>query len=143
MTDPYNLQRFIDAQKAVFDTALAELKAGRKQSHWMWFVFPQIAGLGLSSTSRFYAIASLDEAQAYLARPLLGPRLVECVESLLPWAETRSAEQIFGPIDAAKFRSSLTLFEQVGPSAPFATALDSFFDGERDNRTLALLEAAR
>jgi uncharacterized protein (DUF1810 family) len=143
VTDPYNLQRFIDAQEGIFATALAELKAGSKRSHWMWFVFPQIAGLGMSPTSRLYAIASLDEAQAYLNHPRLGARLIECVEAVLPWAVSRNAEEIFGHIDAAKFRSSLTLFEQTGEGGQFAAALDLFFDGKRDNRTLALLNAAR
>ena len=143
MTDPYNLQRFLDAQRDTYETALEELTAGTKCSHWMWFVFPQMAGLGSSPTSQFYAIASLSEARAYLNHALLSVRLTECVTAVSPWAQTRSAEQIFGPIDAAKFRSSLTLFDQAAPDRPFATALNAFFDGERDSRTLALLNGAR
>jgi len=102
VSDPHNLQRFIDAQDGVFDTALAELTAGAKRSHWMWFVFPQLTGLGRSSTAQYYGIASRDEARAYLAHPALGLRLRQCVEALLPWAGRRSPEQILGPIDALK-----------------------------------------
>ena len=139
MRDPFNLQRFIDAQNSVFEIALAELRAGSKQRHWMWFVFPQLAGLGRSSTAQFYAIRSLDEARAYLEHSLLGSRLRRCVEALLPWADQRSAVEILGTIDALKLRSSLTLFEQVMPGDIFARALAAFFGGERDERTLALL----
>ena len=140
MTDPYHLQRFILAQDGVFESALAELRAGRKQSHWMWFVFPQLAGLGHSPTAQHYAIASLDQARAYLAHPLLGRRLRESVAALLPWADRRSPEQILGPIDALKLKSSLTLFDRVEPGGPFERGLAAFFGGERDERTLALLE---
>jgi uncharacterized protein (DUF1810 family) len=140
--DPHDLQRFVDAQDGVFETALAELCAGAKQSHWMWFVFPQLAGLGHSPTAQYYAIRSLDEARAYLAHPLLGPRLRLCVEALLPHAG-RSSEAIFGSIDALKLRSSLTLFDLVAPQDVFARALDVFFAGEPDQRTLALIGSAR
>jgi uncharacterized protein (DUF1810 family) len=143
VSDPYNLQRFVDAQDGVYDTALVELRAGAKRSHWMWFIFPQLAGLGRSPTALLYGIASLDEARAYLADPLLGPRLSECVEALLPWASRHSAEQILGPVDALKLKSSLTLFYQVEPGGLFAAGLAAFFSGERDERTLALLERAR
>jgi uncharacterized protein (DUF1810 family) len=139
--DPYNLQRFVDAQHGVIGTALAELRAGAKRSHWMWFVFPQLAGLGHSPTARFYAIASPEEARAYLDHPLLGSLLRECVDALAPWAGTRSAEQIFGPIDAMKLRSSLTLFDRIEPGASFEQALVNFFGGDRDQRTLALFNA--
>ena len=139
--DPYDLQRFVDAQDGVIDTALTELRAGAKQSHWMWFVFPQLAGLGASSTARFYAIGSLAEAQAYLDHSLLGPRLEECIGALLPWSGARSAEQIFGPVDTLKLRSSLTLFDRIRPDATFEQVLMNFFGGERDQRTLALLDA--
>jgi uncharacterized protein (DUF1810 family) len=142
-SDPHNLQRFIDAQDGVFENALAELRAGSKQSHWMWFVFPQLAGLGRSPTAQFYAIASLGEALDYLEHPLLGARLRECVDALLPWAGKRAPEQILGRIDATKLRSSLTLFDRVAPGDTFARALDAFFNGERDGRTLELLNAAR
>jgi len=137
------LQRFVDAQDGVFETALAELRAGAKRSHWMWFVFPQLAGLGHSPTARFYAIRSLAEARAYLDHPLLGTRLTQCVEAILPHAGHRSAEAILGSVDALKLRSSLTLFELVAPHDIFAKALDAFFGGEPDERTLALIGHAR
>jgi uncharacterized protein (DUF1810 family) len=142
VTDPYNLQRFIDAQKGIYETALAELRRGSKQSHWMWFIFPQLAGLGRSTTAQFFGIASLDEAHAYLAHPLLGPRLRECVEALLR-STGFSAEQILGPVDALKLRSSLTLFDEIEPRAGFAAALAAFYSGQRDGHTLALLNTAR
>ena len=142
-SDSFDLQRFIDAQDGVYETALAELHAGSKQSHWMWFVFPQLAGLGRSPTAQFYAIASLDEARAYLEHPLLGARLRECVDVLQPWAGKRNPEQILGPIDAIKLRSSLTLFGLAAPGDIFARALGAFFNGERDDRTLELLNGER
>lgn len=140
-SDPHNLQRFIDAQDGVFETALTELRSGRKQRHWMWFVFPQLAGLGHSPTARHYAIASLNEARAYLDHPLLGARLSQCVEALLAWSGTRSAEDILGPIDAMKLRSSLTLFDHAAPGGLFAQALAVFFEGRPDERTLALFHS--
>ena len=142
-SDPHNLERFIDAQRDVYETALAELRAGSKQSHWMWFVFPQLAGLGRSPTARFYAIASIDEAHAYLEHPLLGARLRECVDALLPWAGKRTPEQILGSIDATKLRSSLTLFDRVEPAAIFRAGLSSLFSDKVDERTLALLNGGR
>ena len=141
--DPFNLQRFVDAQQGTIDAALAELAAGSKQSHWMWFVFPQLAGLGRSATAIFYAIASLDEARAYLKHPLLGPRLRQCVAVLEPSAGKRSAEQIFGSLDAMKLKSSLTLFDRVEPFGVFDEALVNFFARGRDERTLALLDRAQ
>jgi uncharacterized protein (DUF1810 family) len=136
----FDLDRFVAAQAEIYRQALAELQAGRKQSHWMWFVFPQIAGLGLSPTARFYAIASAAEARLYLAHPLLGPRLAECTQAVLAH-RGRSAEAIFGGIDAMKLRSSMTLFEAVaGDPAPFAAVLEFFFDAERDPATMALLD---
>ena len=140
MNDPYNLERFIDAQRGTFETALSELQAGSKRSHWMWFIFPQLAGLGRSPTAQFYGIRSVDEARAYLAHELLGERLRECVEALLPWADSRTASDILGPTDELKLRSSLTLFDHVGPCTIFDAGLRGFFAGERDERTLALLE---
>jgi uncharacterized protein (DUF1810 family) len=135
----FDLDRFTDAQAATWPAALAELKAGRKQSHWMWFIFPQIAGLGLSPTSVHFAIGSAEEARAYLAHPLLGARLREGVAAMLTH-RGRRAEAILGGIDALKLRSSLTLFEHVADNpALFAEALDSFYDGARDERTLELL----
>jgi uncharacterized protein (DUF1810 family) len=136
--DPLNLQRFVEAQQHTFAQALEELRAGKKQSHWMWFVFPQLAGLGRSATAQYYALSSFAEAAAYLAHPVLGPRLRECTHALLAWAGRRSAEEILGPVDAMKLRSSLTLFDHVAPGKMFAQALDAFFDGP-DERTLALL----
>jgi uncharacterized protein (DUF1810 family) len=137
--DRFDLNRFVDAQAPVYAEALAELRRGRKESHWMWFVFPQLAGLGRSPTARFYAIDSLDEARAYLAHPLLGPRLAECTEAVLAH-RGRGADAIFGSVDAMKFRSSMTLFEAAAEeTGTFAQALDSFFGGMRDTATLALL----
>jgi uncharacterized protein (DUF1810 family) len=143
VSDPYDLQRFIDAQDGVFETALAELIAGSKRSHWMWFIFPQLRGLGLSPTATFYGLVSRDEARAYLEQPLLGRRLRDCAEAILPWAGRRSAEQILGPIDAMKLRSSLTLFDEIESDAVFGEGLDRFFNGARDERSLALLNAQR
>lgn len=130
------LDRFVEAQAGVWAQALAELKAGRKTSHWMWFVFPQIAGLGRSETARFYAIADTTEARAYLAHPLLGARLREAAQALLAH-RGRSAEAMLGGIDAIKLRSSMTLFEAVAPEEPvFAAVLDAFFSGQRDPETV-------
>jgi uncharacterized protein (DUF1810 family) len=139
--EPYNLERFLDAQNGVYEQALAELCAGSKQSHWMWFIFPQLRGLGLSSTAQFYGIVSLGEARAYLNHPILGARLHECLTAILPWADRLSAEQILGLIDALKLRSSLTLFDEVEPGQLFAAGLAAFFGGQHDERTLALLNA--
>lgn len=141
MGDPYDLQRFLDAQEGVFDTALAELCTGSKRSHWMWFIFPQLRGLGHSSTAQYYGIASLDEARAYLDHSVLGARLRQCTEALLPWTSKRKAEDILGSIDALKLRSSMTLFDQVEPDGLFAKVLAGLYGGERDGRTLALLNA--
>ncbi|MCJ2186612.1 DUF1810 domain-containing protein [Novosphingobium beihaiensis] len=138
---PSGLERFTDAQRDVYAQALGELRAGAKRSHWMWFVFPQLAGLGHSPTARFYAIGGLGEAQDYLAHPLLGPRLAECTDAMLNWRGRRGAIAILGPVDALKFRSSMTLFELAAatPGSRFADALDAFHDGQRDARTLQLL----
>ena len=141
MTDPHDLARFVDAQNAggTYEQALQELIAGRKRSHWMWFVFPQIAGLGQSPISRRYAIATLDEATAYLRHPVLGPRLLACV-SALNKIKGRSAEQIFGSIDAQKLRSSMTLFLRAAPGeTSFQQVLDRYFDGLPDRLTDSLL----
>lgn len=133
-----DLDRFVAAQASTHDRALAELRAGRKASHWMWFVFPQIAGLGRSDTARFYAIRDRAEARAYLAHPLLGPRLHAATAAAI--AAPGDAEAIFGGIDAIKLRSSMTLFaEAADDPAAFEAALDRFFGGERDPATLALL----
>jgi uncharacterized protein (DUF1810 family) len=138
-SDPFQLERFVDAQEGVFDTVLSELRDGAKRSHWMWFVFPQIAGLGQSPMSRRYAIRSLDEARAYLGHAALGPRLSQSTEILLGWAGKRDAKAIFGPVDAMKLRSSLTLFAAAAPDdALFGHALAAFF-GSPDPATLRLL----
>jgi uncharacterized protein (DUF1810 family) len=134
--DPYDLARFTAAQTPVYETVLAELRRGRKESHWMWFIFPQIAGLGRSEKARKFALASLAEAEAYLARPKLGARLCECT-SLVLSAENRSATDIFGPIDGLKFHSSMTLFAATFPEGGlFRAALDRFFSSEPDPLTL-------
>ncbi len=135
--DP-DLERFVDAQRDVYGDVLAELRNGRKASHWMWFVFPQFDGLGFSATSRHYAIRSLDEARAYLNHAVLGARLRECTEAVNR-LEGRSAHAIFGSPDDMKFRSSMTLFDLVAePGSLFAAALDKYFSGERDAHTLEL-----
>jgi uncharacterized protein (DUF1810 family) len=134
----FHLQRFVDAQEdmGIYSRALSELRAGRKESHWIWFVFPQIAGLGSSPMSQAYAIRSLDEARAYLAHPLLGPRLRESTEALLAAEPAASAEQILGGIDAIKVRSSMTLFARAAPEESiFGEALDRFYGGEADPET--------
>lgn len=139
--DPFDLARFVDAQDGVHACAVEELKAGQKRSHWMWFIFPQIAGLGFSSTARFYAIAGSDEARAYLAHPVLGPRLIECTK-ILNNLQGRSLTQIFGYPDNMKFRSSMTLFERVaGPDSEFSAALEKYCSGQRDTATLDLLRS--
>jgi uncharacterized protein (DUF1810 family) len=141
MTDPHDLARFVDAQDAAgtYQQALRELHDGHKRSHWMWFVFPQIAGLGRSPIARRYAIASLDEATAYVRHPMLGARLLACVAALNS-LEGRSAEQVFGSIDALKLRSSMTLFLRADPAEPgFQQILDRYFGGLPDPATDRLL----
>jgi uncharacterized protein (DUF1810 family) len=139
MSDPLNLARFVDAQAAVYERVRRELRAGRKESHWMWFIFPQIAGLGQSATSIRFAIASLDEAKAYLAHPVLGPRLRECATLVLE-ADERTTRQIFGSIDEMKFRSSMTLFARAAPGeSVFQRCLDKYFAGAPDEATLTKL----
>ncbi|MEO7688752.1 MAG: DUF1810 domain-containing protein [Sphingomonas sp.] len=133
------LSRFVAAQQDTYPRALAELRAGDKRSHWMWFIFPQIAGLGRSDMARRYAIHDLAEAQAYLAHPVLGPRLRECMAAVLAHAEVRTAEAIFGGIDAVKLRSSMTLFEAASDDHACADVLDAFFAGTRDAETLRLI----
>ena len=139
----FDLQRFVSAQRGSYDGVVDELRRGRKTGHWIWFVFPQIAGLGRSELSRHYAIVSLAEARAYLAHPLLGGRLRECAE-LVPATSGRSAEQIFGSLDAMKVRSSMTLFHRADPDEPlFGAVLDRCFGGVRDEATDALLAQGR
>jgi uncharacterized protein (DUF1810 family) len=141
--DPFNLDRFVAAQAPVLNTVLAELKAGHKRSHWMWFIFPQLRGLGHSSMAQFYGIGSLHEARAYFIHPLLGPRLSLCTETVLS-VQGRSLHDIMGSPDDMKFKSSMTLFSMVaeGDDSPFRRALDVFCDGCHDERTVALLGAA-
>lgn len=141
-SESYDLDRFLDAQRGAYDTALAEIRAGRKQTHWMWFVFPQIEGLGSSSTSRFYAIKSAAEARAFLAHPVLGPRLRECADVVLH-LRARSATEVFGSPDDLKLRSSATLFAAVAePNSVFEHLLAQYFRGEPDKKTLELLANA-
>ena len=136
---PHDLSRFVDAQEAIYDGVVEELRSGRKTGHWIWFIFPQVVGLGRSELSRFYGIASLDEARAYLAHPVLGARLHECVANLLA-VHGRTAEEILGPLDAMKVRSSMTLFLRAAPDDPaFAGVLERFYEGRADAATDALL----
>ena len=138
MTDPFDLDRFVAAQAESYETALGEIRRGAKRSHWMWYIFPQIAGLGRSDMARRYAIRSLDEARAYLAHPILGARLRECVASLQDLIGVTAAA-VFGDIDAVKLRSSLTLFAEAGAGPLFTAALDRWFGGTKDEATLELL----
>lgn len=138
-TDPFDLARFVEAQERDYRTALAELRAGRKRTHWIWYVLPQMRGLGTSGMSRHFGLASLDEARAYLAHPVLGPRLAECVRAI-DEHKAKGAVAILGPVDAAKFRSCLTLFQRAaGPQSVFERALRDFFEGVEDARTCELL----
>jgi len=141
MNEGFDLDRFVTAQQDSFETALGEIKRGHKRNHWMWFVFPQLAGLGSSAMARRYAIGSLDEACAYLAHPLLGSRLRACVEALQD-LEQGTAEEMFGDIDAMKLRSSLTLFGEASGERLFAAAIERWFAGRRDETTLRLLGRA-
>src|SRR3954469_10170736 len=137
--DPYNLTRFTRAQESDYERALGEIRAGQKRSHWMWYVFPQVAGLGSSATSVRYAINSREEASAYLAHPVLGPRLLECAQALLR-IDRRSALQIFGSPDDMKLRSSATLFASVSrDGSVFDRTIDKYFGGQRDERTIELM----
>ena len=137
--DPYDLNRFITAQDGVYDRALAELHGGEKRSHWMWYIFPQIEGLGHSPATHLYSIKSLDEARQYLAHPVLGSRLAECCEAVMA-VQGRSAADIFGHPDDWKLQSSMTLFELVsGPRSVFARVLDKYYQGKRDSRTLQIV----
>lgn len=138
--DAFGLGRFIEAQGRSYETALSELRAGEKRSHWIWYVFPQLRGLGHSDNAQYYGITSLDEARAYLADPILGKRLHECVDALLKLKDT-SAETVLGHVDALKLRSSLTLFRIASPGDnAFVNALDQYFGGKLDPHTITLLE---
>jgi len=139
-SDPFELSRFLKGQDRVYDRVLSELRSGRKRTHWMWFVFPQIEGLGYSSTTQYYSIKSKEEARQYLNHPLLGKRLRECAESILA-LEGLFASSIFGYPDDLKLKSSMTLFASVAePQSVFSRVLEKYFQGNRDERTLALLD---
>lgn len=139
-SDPFQLSRFVKAQEGIYDRALAELKSGRKASHWMWFVFPQIEGLGASSTTRYYSIKSLEEARRYLKHPVLGKRLRECTETIL-CLEGLSASSIFGYPDDLKLKSSMTLFAGVAEGeSVFSRVLEKYYQGNRDESTVAILD---
>jgi uncharacterized protein (DUF1810 family) len=139
MNDPYNLQRFVDAQEPVFEQVLSELRQGHKRTHWMWFIFPQIKGLGHSEPARKFAISSREEAEAYLNHPVLGPRLKECTQ-LVTLVEGRSINQIFGSPDDMKFRSSMTLFSNAtSDNQVFKDALEKYFQGKSDVSTMQRL----
>ena len=136
-----DLGRFVDAQAGTYEQALRELRRGRKTGHWMWWVFPQVAGLGASATSRAYSIADLSEATAYVRHDVLGPRLLECCRALLDLEEDVTAEQVLASIDAMKLRSSMTLFAHADPAEPvFREVLERFYDGREDERTVELLD---
>ncbi|MFA6052913.1 MAG: DUF1810 domain-containing protein [Methylobacter sp.] len=137
---PFDLSRFTSAQESIYDSVLAELRNGRKRTHWMWYIFPQIDGLGRSTTAKHYAIKSMEEARQYLNHPVLGKRLLECAEAVFA-IEGRSVSEIFGYPDNLKLKSSMTLFECVtAPCSMFSRVLDKYFNGERDTLTLQLLE---
>lgn len=137
--DPFKLNRFVTAQKTAYDRVLSELKNGYKQSHWMWYIFPQLDGLAQSATSKYYAIKSVDEAVAYLNHSILGSRLLECTEIVYK-IEGKSVSDIFGYPDNLKFKSSITLFSEVANKRVFVEVLDKYFQGERDIKTLQLLK---
>ena len=141
--DTFELERFIKAQEGIYDTALSELQAGRKRSHWMWFIFPQIDGLARSSTAGYFAIKSVDEAKAYLEHPVLGPRLQECTRALLS-LNGKSASDVFGYPDDLKFCSSMSLFDHAAPENKlFEAAIDKYCAEERDQKTLAILHGKK
>jgi uncharacterized protein (DUF1810 family) len=139
--DPFDLARFVSAQAGAFGAAIEELRAGRKQTHWMWFVFPQLKGLGVSQAAQFYGISGLEEATAYLEHPVLGPRLESAVAAVQA-SPAASLHQLFGSPDDLKFRSSMTLFAVAGPAGPYQAALDRWCGGEADHKTVALLSRA-
>jgi uncharacterized protein (DUF1810 family) len=138
-SDPFNLDRFVEAQDPIYDRVLSELRSGRKRSHWMWFIFPQIRGLGHSNLAIQFSILNQKEARAYLQHPILGPRLDECTTLVLK-ANERSVSELFGAPDDLKFRSSMTLFDFVAPGTVFGKALKKFFDGHGDQITLTALK---
>lgn len=138
--DPFQLSRFVEAQRGSYDVALAELRAGRKRSHWMWYIFPQLRGLGRSSMAQKFGLSGIEEARSYLDHPVLGARLNDSAAAVLAWVPRLTARALLGEVDAVKLRSSLTLFEAAtGPHPPFSKTLDGMFQGERDSATLRLL----
>ena len=137
--DPFELSRFITAQETIYDRVLSELKNGRKQSHWMWYIFPQLDGLARSATSKHYALHSIEEATAYLAHPVLGSRLLECAE-IVYRTEGKTVSEIFGYPDDLKLKSSMTLFSEVAPKPVFVGVIDKYFQSQRDTKTLQLLK---
>lgn len=139
MLSPYNLQRFLDAQENSYNVAKGEIISGKKQSHWMWYIFPQLAELGHSSNSKYYGILSLDEVKAYLAHPLLASRIVELSQILLT-QDNIDIQEIFGNVDSQKLKSSMTLFELADPANIFGAVLDRFFHGKRDRKTLDIVK---
>jgi uncharacterized protein (DUF1810 family) len=139
MPNPFNLDRFVEAQDPIYNRVLSELRRGQKRSHWMWFIFPQIKGLGHSKLAMQFSILNQEEARAYLRHPILGPRLHECTTMVLK-TDARSIAEIFGSPDDLKFRSSMTLFDFVAPGTVFGQALRKFFDGQGDQTTLAALK---
>lgn len=141
MEDKFNLLRFIKAQDKTFPYALQELKEGCKRSHWMWYIFPQLRGLGHSRMSNYYGISGIEEAKSYLENPILNQRLMEVCDSILD-LETDDAKEVFGGIDSLKLRSSMTLFDCVSPNDIFAKVLDKYFNGQRDNRTINIITAS-
>ena len=138
MSSGYNLERFIDAQEASYEIALSEIKTGRKKSHWMWYIFPQIQGLGFSETSKFYAIKDIDEARAFVEHPVLGERLISICNALLQ-LETNNAHKIFGSPDDLKLQSSMTLFSSLNINPVFQKVLEKFFNGIKDDKTLQII----
>jgi uncharacterized protein (DUF1810 family) len=143
LSDPYELERFVAAQDDDYERALSEIRGGRKRSHWMWYVFPQFEGLGVSATSRHYAVKSVREARAFLAHPVLGPRLLECAEAVLA-VDGRTAMDIFGDPDNVKLQSCATLFASVSPpGSVFHRLIDKYFDGQPDTRTIRLIAESR
>lgn len=140
--DFFNLNRFVEAQEKIYATALRELQRGQKRSHWMWYIFPQLKHLGVSYNSKFYGLSGVDEATVYWQHPVLGQRLREVCEAILALS-TNDAEEVFGGIDSMKLRSSMTLFDRIAPNDIFARVLDKYFEGERDMRTIGIIESEK
>lgn len=140
LSDKYNLIRFLEAQEDIYTVALKELKEGRKRSHWMWYIFPHLKHLGRSYNAKYYGISGIEEAAAYLENPVLGQRLREVSMAVLN-LPTDNAKEVFGGIDSLKLRSSMTLFDMLSPDDVFARVLDKYFNGQRDNRTVVIIQS--